>query len=333
MQDLAWNGIASPRSFPQKATNFSQSQQFLTREHNNTNGMQQLGQMTPATLPMTSALQPLPDLSSMAFPNLNDRHASQFNPWSRDALLKLGNVDIATWHAALASETTIPPRSECSTSGSYSSGTTQSDTEDGPWDRNHLFEALPPFAGPGPPSSSDICSATPNARASRLFRERRKEREKVLRETVAELAERNAVLEATLHRHGVVPPTAATMRHDLSIHRAQRQGGPPIHIPGVTATRPPVSPPAAESNTHQGIHSAGEGDRHVMYPRSSAPSAQLDAKVGKASPYDREVRGTTDEWKPPPPGVTHNSTSVHSTVSVWRPASHDLFTYTDYKVL
>ncbi|GAC77409.1 hypothetical protein PANT_26c00034 [Moesziomyces antarcticus T-34] len=85
------------------------------------------------------------------------------------------------------------------------------------------------------PSTNTLPSPTANARASRLFRERRKERERVLRQTVAELADRNAALEASLFHHGIVPPN---LRQDLSIHRSQRRGGPPMHIPGVTTSLP-----------------------------------------------------------------------------------------------
>lgn len=95
------------------------------------------------------------------------------------------------------------------------------------------------------------CSATPNARASRLFRERRKEREKVLRETIAELADRNAALETLLLHHGIAPPVSATLQNDLSLNRSKHLGGPPIHIPGLTSVRPPLNPRVTEqSNLH-----------------------------------------------------------------------------------
>ncbi|KAN0064005.1 hypothetical protein ACQY0O_003611 [Thecaphora frezii] len=73
-----------------------------------------------------------------------------------------------------------------------------------------------------------------NARASRLFRERRKERERVLRETVTQLAARNTELEDLLLLHGILPPPRATLQEELPIHISQRTGGPPINLPGLT---------------------------------------------------------------------------------------------------
>lgn len=98
-----------------------------------------------------------------------------------------------------------------------------------------LIAVLPASEPWEQPSINTLPSPTANARASRLFRERRKERERVLRQTVAELADRNAALEALLFHHGIVPPG---LRQDLSIHRSQRRGGPPMHIPGVTTSLP-----------------------------------------------------------------------------------------------
>lgn len=114
----------------------------------------------------------------------------------------------------------------------------------------------------------DTSSNTPNARASRLFRQRRKEREKILRETIAELAERNVALETLLLRHGIVPPHTATLRNELSIHRSQRLGGPPIHIPGVTTIRPKRS---------SGMIGAQDdvSNTHAQRPREPMPAPSV----------------------------------------------------------
>ncbi|GAC98416.1 transcription factor [Pseudozyma hubeiensis SY62] len=149
--------------------------------------------------------------------------------------------------------------------------------------------------------SAGTCSATPNARASRLFRERRKEREKVLRDTVAELAERNIALESLLLSHGITPPREATLKKELAIHRSQNSGGPPIHIPGLTSVRPlPIESTdlqcVVQDDVHpfQGVHQplssstltgfcSGERSYGSNFHASSETSYSSDASLGISS--------------------------------------------------
>ncbi|PWY97834.1 hypothetical protein BCV70DRAFT_46489 [Testicularia cyperi] len=109
-------------------------------------------------------------------------------------------------------------------------------------------------AGPARSAAAPI-STTANARASRLFRERRKEREHILRDTVAELAARNSALEMLLLHHGIHPGPQSTLSHELPIHTAQRHGGPPIYIPGLTARRAHSDLEAAVSGRRSDIGS------------------------------------------------------------------------------
>ncbi|SPO32695.1 uncharacterized protein UTRI_05805_B [Ustilago trichophora] len=184
----------------------------------------------------------------MTNPGSYERHPHHAYTWPSDVPFQLDGIDLSSWHTdAMGPESTDPSHSQSgNTSGSQGQDTSQSDTEGGERDQTHVSE-LPPTSGEAASSPAhEPSSSTPNARASRLFRERRKERERILRETIAELAERNAALEALLLRHGIVPPPVATLRHDLSLHRSQRLGGPPIHIPGVTVMRPSMIPSLSE---------------------------------------------------------------------------------------
>lgn len=117
--------------------------------------------------------------------------------------------------------------------------------------------------------TAGTCSATPNARASRLFRERRKEREKVLRDTVAQLAERNMALENLLLSHGITPPFEATLKKDLAVHKSQDSGGPPIHIPGLTSARPP----SIESTNSQSVSHSDGHPYHGFHQRLSSSTS------------------------------------------------------------
>ncbi|CBQ69780.1 conserved hypothetical protein [Sporisorium reilianum SRZ2] len=171
-------------------------------------------------------------------------------------------------------------RVECDgTSGSHSFEDGRSDTksEDGDALRPYQHDTSPPEEV-HPTHCLGADSATLNARASRMFRERRKERERVLRETVAELAERNAALEALLLRHGIVPPHSHTLRHELSLHRSQRLGGPPIHIPGLTPLRPASIPSITEPGNHHGDPpDLAPSTREFIQPWSAPPHLETAA--------------------------------------------------------
>ncbi|KAJ9475363.1 Transcription factor [Pseudozyma hubeiensis] len=129
--------------------------------------------------------------------------------------------------------------------------------------------------------TAGTCSASPNARASRLFRERRKEREKVLRDTVAQLAERNMALENLLLSHGITPLFEATLKKDLAIHKSQASGGPTIHIPGLTSARPPSiestnlqSVFQSDGHPFQGIHQRLSSSTSSSFMNSSCSSGR-----------------------------------------------------------
>lgn len=97
-----------------------------------------------------------------------------------------------------------------------------------------------------------------NVNASRSFRERRKQREKVLRETVFQLVQRNLLLERLLLQQGITPPPFATMQEELALHVSQRNGGPPITIPGLSSSNGGMNntpPPHLGSLARVGEHS------------------------------------------------------------------------------
>ncbi|SPO30341.1 uncharacterized protein UTRI_05805 [Ustilago trichophora] len=207
-----------------------------------------MSQAFPTISPILSALR---NISSASFPNMtfsqfNERHPHHANTWPSYIPFQTDGIDPSSWHIdAMGPESIDPSHSQSGdTNRSQSHDTSQSDMEGG--ERDQAQEDPSTSGEATSPPAIDPSSSTPNARASRLFRERRKERERILRETVAELVERNAALEALLLRHGTVPPPAITLRHDLSLQRSQSLGGPPIHIPGVTEMRPPMTPSLSE---------------------------------------------------------------------------------------
>ncbi|CDU22076.1 uncharacterized protein SPSC_00706 [Sporisorium scitamineum] len=154
------------------------------------------------------------------------------------------------------------------------------------------LQAVPPF---------DTDSMTPNTRTSRMFRERRKERERILRETVAELAERNAALEALLSCNGIIPPVSTTLRHELSLHRSQRLGGPPIHIPGLTPTRLASIPSITEPKNHHGCPlSIASRTRDVDQSWLTLPYFESTSS-GHTLPHDLDSRSVVGRSDPSVP--------------------------------
>lgn len=197
----------------------------------------------------------------------DERHRRHADTWPGDH-----QVDLRAINDHI--ETARPPQHELSISSQTLSSEDSEAHESSSVDqeaKEEQQEQVLPHQDASPPDENsnstpvDTTSNTPNARASRLFRERRKEREKILRETIAELAERNMALEALLLRHGIVPPHAVTLRSELSIHRSQRLGGPPIHIPGVTTIRPAQSSCLTGSDHHQTVSS--NVTSHFPHPR------------------------------------------------------------------
>nr|CDI55857.1 hypothetical protein BN887_04395 [Melanopsichium pennsylvanicum 4] len=190
------------------------------------------------------------------FPSNEERNRHSWPGDNSFVPLPSGDVDMAAWCAMSRAFAAIDPShsqaGDSITTGSLSQGTSHSGTEAGEHEQSLLREKPPPSDDGRSPPTSNVASSTPNAKASRLFRERRKEREKILRETVAELAERNAALEGLLLHHGIASPPAATLRHDLSLHRSQRLGGPPIHISGLTAVKQLQIPPFKDPRSQHG---------------------------------------------------------------------------------
>ncbi|EPQ28171.1 uncharacterized protein PFL1_04498 [Pseudozyma flocculosa PF-1] len=110
----------------------------------------------------------------------------------------------------------------------------------------------------------------PNARASRMFRERRKQREKVLRETVTQLAARNTELEDMLLHYGIAPPASATLRTELPVQASQRTGGPPINIPGLTHRHSETDLVALRSPAGSDFEAAAEASERPVRSDNSA---------------------------------------------------------------
>ena len=158
----------------------------------------------------------------MTYSNASDRHPRHANTWPSNIPFQSDASDATDWLTrTMASDSSDLSHSQGgdtsqSQSQSQSRDTSQSGTEGSERDQTYLVEEPPPSGEVASPSGADSSSTTPNARASRLFRERRKEREKILRQTIAELAERNATLEAMLLRNGIVPPPAATLLHNAA---------------------------------------------------------------------------------------------------------------------
>lgn len=249
----------------------------------------------------------------MTFSESNERHPHHANTWPSDVPFQLDGIDLSFWHTdAMGPESTDPSHSQSGdTSGSQSHNTSQSDTEGG--NRRDQAQQDPSTScGTTSPPAIDSSSSTPNVRASRLFRERRKGRERILRETVAELAERNAALEALLLRHGIVPPPAITLRHDLSLQRSQNLGGPPIHIPGVTVMRSPMIPSLLEPSELRSQPSTC-GPQPFGDP-SFAPSQPPSTLLGGGRSYSLEEQHGIEHLGMPP-AISDNLPAVPNLVS------------------
>lgn len=248
----------------------------------------------------------------MTFPRRDEgRRPHHADTWPSDLPVQPNGVDASTWQCSPTDEPVNPTQSQSrDSSGSQSLNTSQSDDDSGQRGRYHFVQDPQLADDNGSPDAIDPSSTTPNARGSRLFRERRKERERILRETVTELAERNTTLEALLLRHGIVPPISATLRHDLSIHRSQRQGGPPIHIPGVTALRPPPIASRMEPGNNHGRPSPYTSESSSTRESASAsPHSSMSFYGGQRS-YHLEGHQST-----PSNGSGTESSLSHSQVS------------------
>lgn len=228
--------------------------------------------------------------------NTNIRHPHHADTWPSEIPLGRNIVSVSDLFNDSLQSVANPSQSQCDdTTESHSREPIQVDA-----DGTDCDVSQPQGAGAVStscdgqyPEPADPSSTTPNARASRLFRERRKEREKILRETVAELAERNKILEGLLLRHGIVPPPDATLRHDLSLHRSQRHGSPSIHIPGVTPVRPPLASYIEEPIIRYVHPSSQTGQRAATAPMSAAAPHE-----GGSRPPGRNIHSSTSEGMP-----------------------------------